>query len=129
VSSIAIRLHGSGAALAPGTENQTLEEGNAQGERSHQKILEEVRTALELLVKNVGFRLLGRHDRANVLQEIDAALLALAALPLFMAAGRALISQRRVALWAESRNVARLRAAFWTFHDFSVRESIYRSEA
>ena len=67
-------------------------------------------------MNGVGLGFFAGDDFGDEFQEIDAALLALAALPLFMLAGRALVAKRVVAARAESRNVASFRAAFRAFH-------------
>lgn len=71
---------------------------------------------LDLLMNHVGFGLFGRYHRGDVLQEINAALFALAALPLFMAARGALATQGGVTAWAKPCDVTRLAAAFRAVH-------------
>jgi hypothetical protein len=66
---------------------------------------------------DVRFRLFLSHDGADILQEIDATLLTVAPVPLFVAAGRALVAQRGMAPRAESRDIPRLASAFGAFHN------------
>ena len=63
----------------------------------------------------VGFRFFRGDDRADVLDEIDAAFFAFAADALAIAARRALETQRGVAFGAETSDFARVGAAFRTF--------------
>ena len=67
-------------------------------------------------MSDVGFHFFLRHDRRDVLQEINAALFAAAALPLFVAAGRALVAQRGMAARTEPRYVPSLASAFRALH-------------
>jgi hypothetical protein len=98
------------------SEKQVANQGNAQREGNEQKIFHEARALFQPIVSRVGFDLLARDDRIDVFQEIDAALLALTALPLLMLAGRTFIAQRRVAARAESRDIAGFGAAFRALH-------------
>ncbi len=65
---------------------------------------------------HVGFRLLGCHDGRDVFEEVDAALLAGAAMALFVLAGRALIPQRSMASLAKTSDIASVATAFRTLH-------------
>jgi len=69
-------------------------------------------------VGNVGFHFFLRNHRGDVFQEVDAALPASAAVPLFVAARRALVAQGGMAAPAESRDVADLRATFRALHSW-----------
>jgi len=66
-------------------------------------------------VSRVGLDLLARDNGIDIFQEINPALLALAALPLLMLAGRAFVTQRGMAARAESRDIAGFGAAFRAF--------------
>ena len=82
-----------------------------------QNILQERRAPFQMIVGDVSFSLFSGDHRGDVLQEIDSAIFANAALPLFMAAGRALITQGCVAPPAEPRDVACFTPTFRTVHD------------
>jgi len=98
------------------SEKQAANQGNAQREGYKEKILHQARALLQPVVSRVGLDLLACDDRIDVFQEINSALLALAALPLLMFTRRTFVTQRGVAARAESRNIACFGAAFRAFH-------------
>jgi len=71
---------------------------------------------LDALMSHVGIGLLCCYNSSDVLQEIDAALSTLAALPLFMVARGALIAQCSVAAPTKPCDIACFGAALRTLH-------------
>jgi len=103
-----------GAVFSP--EEEIADQGNAEIERGQQYILHQIGLPLDAFVLGVQLGLFCRNHRGDVLQEVDAALIAIAAVPLFVLAGRAFIAQRRMAPRAEPRDVAGFAAAFRALH-------------
>jgi hypothetical protein len=68
------------------------------------------------LCNRVGLGLLRGDDRFDVLEEINAAFFARAALPLFVLARGTLVTQRRMATPAKPRDVSSLGSAFRAIH-------------
>src|ERR1700690_585020 len=100
---------GAGALAA---EEQVSNQGYAHIEGDQEQIFQQAGALLGAIPRAIAFRLLGAENRGDVLQEIDAALLASPAVPLFVFAGGALKAQRGVASRAEPRYVTGLGAAF-----------------
>jgi hypothetical protein len=71
--------------------------------------------ALDAIVDLIRLSLFCRDNRSDVFHKIDAAFLTSATHALFMLAGRAFETQRRMAARAEARDLACVPAAFWTF--------------
>ena len=81
-----------------------------------QNIFQEHRAPFQTIVNDVSFSLFSGDHRGDVLQKIDSAIFTNAALPLFMAAGGALITQSCVTPSAEPRDVACFIPTFRTVH-------------
>jgi hypothetical protein len=103
---------------APGDVNQLANQRDSEREGRQQNVLHQIRTLLDPVVLHVGLTLLHGNHGSDVLQEIDAAFFAHAAVPLLVMARRTLKSQRRMAPLAEARHVAGFSAAFRAFHGF-----------
>ncbi len=101
-------------AVAP--DEQLPNERNAAGEGNDQEVFHQRRTLLELIVDRVGLRSFTGNDGADIFDEIDPALLAVAAAALFVATGRAFVAHRIVATLTEARDFAHRSAALRTFH-------------
>lgn len=65
----------------------------------------------------IGINLVLRDQHAGVFCEVDATLIAIAAMKLYVRAGRALIAQGRMAAAAEGIRVTRFDATLWTLHN------------
>lgn len=81
-----------------------------------QNIFQECRAPFQTIVNDVSFSLFSGDHRGDVLQEIDSAIFANASLPLFVATGRALITQGCVTAPAEPRDVACFTPTFRAVH-------------
>lgn len=92
------------------------QQGNAHIERRQEDIFQQVRALLDAIVNGICLVFSCGNDRSNVLEKIDAALIARAAVPLLVVARRTRVAQRRVASRAEAGYIARFRVAFWAFH-------------
>lgn len=100
------------ASIAPVSGEKVFEQVNAAGEGNQQQVDDEIRPALNALMKCVGFRLIRRDHGAEKFHEVHAAFIACSAVPLLVGAGRAGVAERHVATRAESRHVACVRTAF-----------------
>ena len=74
------------------SEEQVANQGNAQRERYKEEIFHQAGALFHPIVSRVGLDFLSRDDGVDIFQEIDSALLALAAVPLFMLAGRTFVT-------------------------------------
>lgn len=79
-------------------------------------MFQESRPRLAPLVSRVGLRYLREHEGRGILQEVETALLASAAMPLSVSAGRAVEIEGRVAAGAEPRKIVRVGSAVGAFH-------------
>jgi hypothetical protein len=68
------------------------------------------------IVKGVGLVSLCRNDGRNVLEKVDAALVARATMPLLVVARRTRVEQRGVAAGAKAGYLARFRTTLRAFH-------------
>jgi len=68
------------------TQEKVPQQGNAHRERRQKQVLQQSGSLLETIVHRVRLRFLSRNDCRDVLQKIDAALLARSAVPLLVGA-------------------------------------------
>jgi hypothetical protein len=94
-------------------QEEVADQGKAAVEGQEQKSFQEVRAVLEPFVDHVGFRFFCGDDRADVLDEIDAAFFALSGRSLAISAGRALETKSGVAARTKPGDIAGVGAAFW----------------
>ena len=85
-------------------------------QRHPQDILQERRALFQTIMNGVSLNAFFRDHCGDVLQEIDSAIFANTALALFVAAGRALITQGCVTAPAEPRDVACFTPTFRAVH-------------
>ena len=83
-------------------DEQVADQRDSQRERDEQDVLHQRGALLDAHVLRVGLVLIGRDNRVDVLQEIDAAALARAAMALPVMARGALVPQRCMATRAEA---------------------------
>ena len=89
---------------------------DATSQGQPQDILHECRAPFQTIIKDVRLSVFFRDHCGDVLQEIDSAIFTNASLPLFVATGRALITQGCVTAPAEPRDVACFTPTFRAVH-------------
>jgi hypothetical protein len=112
------------AAVLGGTEEQVANQGDAHRKRGEKNVLHQGGALFEPLARRIAFIFLPGHDRVDVFQKINATLVALPAMALFVFARRTFVAQRGMASRAKPRDVASFGAAFWALH-----QSILQADA